>query len=87
MKSITRILSVVAIGGAFAGAAFAGPGDAHAAFGAPVVKKDNAVQIALFRSGAGNAAEKAPNVKTVALPGVNPKTNVSLHVKVPVDSK
>lgn len=81
MKTLTKTLSVLAISGAFAGAAFAGPGDAHAPFGTLPAKKDNATQIALFRSGAVNSAQKNANLKEVRL-FVNPKTHTPVVVKV-----
>jgi hypothetical protein len=81
MKTL-KTLSVLAIAGAFAGAAFAGPGDAHPAFAYQPVKKAKAVQIALYRAGEVTAAKQSANVKTVRLPNVNPKTHTPLTVKV-----
>lgn len=82
MKTLIKTLSVLAIGGAFAGAAFAGPGDAHPSFAYQPVKKANAVQIALFRSGEVTATKQSANVKTVRLPNANPKTHAPVAVKV-----
>ncbi|MBN8710215.1 MAG: hypothetical protein BGO12_19920 [Verrucomicrobia bacterium 61-8] len=81
MKTLTKTLSILAVSGVFAGAAFAGPGDAYAAFGTPVSQKGNAVQIALYRSGAVKPAEKNANLKEVKL-FVNPKTHTPVIVKV-----
>lgn len=81
MKTLSKTLSVLAISGAFAGAAFAGPGDAYAPYGTLPAKKDNATQIALFRSGGVNSAEKNANFKEVTL-FVNPKTHTPVVVKV-----
>lgn len=84
MKTL-KTLSVLAIAGAFAGAAFAGPGDAHPSFasrGWQQAKKAQATQIALYRAGEVTATKKSANVKTVRLPNVNPKTHTPLTVKV-----
>jgi hypothetical protein len=81
MKTITKTLSVLAISGVFAGAALAGPGAAYAAFGTPVSKKENATQIALFRSSGVTSAEKSSNLKEVTL-FANPKTHTPVVVKV-----
>lgn len=81
MKTLTKTLSVLAISGAFAGAALAGPGDAYAPYGTLPAKKDSATQIALFRSGGVNSAEKNANLKEVTL-FVNPKTHTPVVVKV-----
>jgi len=85
MKTLIKTLSVLAIGGAFAGAAFAGPGDAHPSFayqGVNNARKAKAVQIALYRAGEVTATKQSANVKTVRLPNVNPKTHTPLTVKV-----
>ena len=57
MKLLIKSLSILAIGGIFAGTAFAGPGDAYLGFPAASVakasteKKPKYVTIALFRPG------------------------------------
>lgn len=84
MKTLTKTLSALALTATLTSAAFAGPGDAYAAFGTSVSKKEKAVQIALFRS---NSAEKTSNVKTVVLPNPNPKIQAPLVIRVSTDSK
>jgi hypothetical protein len=65
MKLLIKSLSILAIGGLFAGTAFAGPGDAYLGSHAPSVAKASAkkktefVTIALFRPGVTPAGAKA----------------------------
>jgi len=65
MKLLIKSLSILAIGGIFAGTAFAGPGDAYLGFPATSVAKASAekktehVTIALFRPGVTPAGAKA----------------------------
>jgi hypothetical protein len=65
MKLLIKSLSILAIGGIFAGTAFAGPGDAYLAFPAASIAKASAekkteyVTIALFRPGVTPAGAKA----------------------------
>jgi hypothetical protein len=65
MKLLIKSLSILAIGGIFAGTAFAGPGDAYLGFPAASIAKASAekkteyVTIALFRPGVTPAGAKA----------------------------
>jgi hypothetical protein len=65
MKVLIKSLSILAIGGMFAGTAFAGPGDAYLGSHAPSItkakaeKKTEYVTIALFRPGVTPAGAKA----------------------------
>jgi hypothetical protein len=65
MKLLIKSISILAIGGIFAGTAFGGPGDAHLGFPAARVAKTNAetkikyVTIALFGPGVTQAGAKA----------------------------
>jgi hypothetical protein len=63
MKLLIKSLSVLAIGGIFAGTALAGPGDAYGSYALSIAKartekKTESVSIALFRPGAKAKAEK-----------------------------
>jgi hypothetical protein len=65
MKLLIKSLSILAIGGIFAGTAFAGPGGAYLGFPAASIAKASAekkteyVTIALFRPGVTPAGAKA----------------------------
>ena len=77
MKLLTKSLSILAIGGIFAGTALAGPGDAYGSHAASVgkasaKKKAKYVTIALFRPRITPAGEKAKAKKTL-IPSGNPK--------------
>ncbi len=79
MKSPIKTLSILAIGGFAAGSAVAGPGDAHPSFGyQPAKQKTETVQIALFRSSAGESTK----VETKRLPSANPKIHTARTVQV-----
>ena len=61
MKLLIKSLSILAIGGIFAGTAFGGPGDAYASYAASTAKaktekKTKYVTIALFRPGVKSPA-------------------------------
>lgn len=91
MKTLLKTFSVLVIGGAFTGAALAGPGDAHPSFasrGWQQAKKAQATQIALYRAGEVTPAKKhSVNVKKVRLYNVNPKTHTPLTIKVTTDAR
>ena len=64
MKLLIKSLSILAIGGMFAGTALAGPGDAYGSHVASIAKaraekKTQYVTIALFRPGVTPAEAKA----------------------------
>jgi hypothetical protein len=70
MKLLIKSLSILAIGGIFAGTAFAGPGDAYGSYAASIAKanakkKTEYVTIALFRPGVTPAGAKAKAEKTL----------------------
>ena len=73
VNSLTKSLSVLAIGGISAGTAFAGPNDIYAG---PVAGRTpinpNYVTIALFRTGAKADGSKAKADKPL-IPSANPK--------------
>jgi hypothetical protein len=73
MNALTKSLSVLAIGGIFAGTSFAGPNDAYAG---PVAGRTpinpNYVTIALFRTGVTSAGAKVKAEKPL-IPSANPK--------------
>lgn len=73
-----KSLSVVALGGLFAGTAVAGPGDAYASFGSQPTQKTGAVQVALFRPSAKSQA----NVETKVVPSANPKNGAVTTIQV-----
>jgi len=78
MKPLIKSLSILAIGGIFAGTALAGPGDAYLGFPAAsfakasAEKKKEYVTIALFRPGVTPARAKA-RVTKILIPSANPK--------------
>jgi hypothetical protein len=65
MKLLIKSLSILALGGIFAGTAFAGPGDVYLGFPAAsfakasAEKKTEYITIALFRPGVTSAGAKA----------------------------
>jgi len=78
MNPLIKSLSVVALGGIFAGSAIAGPGDAHASFGTQPTQNTGQVQVALFRA----SAKKQVNVETKVVPAANPKTGALTTIQV-----
>jgi hypothetical protein len=64
MKLLIKSLSILALGGMFAGTALAGPGDAYGSYAPSIAKasaeqKTKNVTIALFRPGVTPAGAKA----------------------------
>jgi len=78
MKLLIKSVSILAIGGIFAGTALGGPGDAYAGY--PAVsfakaraeKKTQYVTIALFRPSVTSEGAKA-KAKKIFIPSGNPK--------------
>lgn len=78
MNPLIKSLSVLALGGLFAGTAVAGPGDAHASFGTQATQKTGEVQVAVFRT----PAKSNTVTETKIVPSANSKTGALTTIQV-----